>query len=338
VASRRGWPPTGEARAAAADDHAQTSEFDDVAAWSAEVLAEGDGPTAVIGACRGSGSPSALAWLAEALELGPGRRLLDVGSGLGGPAAWAAARDGVRPVGAEPMEGAVRGASRLFGHPNVVAAADALPLPPASFDASWTLGVLDTVDRPDRLLPEVRRCLAEGGRFGALAYVAEAAIADRDLPEGYRFPTTDELVAAVEAAGFTVVDRAGPSAIPTPAGSRRTRTSRPSPICCPTVASRWSCSTPHAAGRPTRCRHDVAAHRRDARDAYQPPRSSTPLSRSWGGVRPAVSRPLASLGSTFGQFGARSSGPRPGSPPAPVRVPFALAVPPCRPEDPGGRS
>ena len=63
-----------------------------MAAWSAEVLAEGDGPTAVIGACRGSGSPSALAWLAEALELGPGRRLLDVGSGLGGPAAWAAAR------------------------------------------------------------------------------------------------------------------------------------------------------------------------------------------------------------------------------------------------------
>lgn len=206
-----------------ADDDAQASEFDDVAAWSATILAEGDEPTAVIGACRGSGSPSALAWLAEALELGPDVRLLDVGSGLGGPAAWAAARYGARPVAAEPMEGAVRGAERLFDHPNVVAAADALPLPPASFDAAWTLGVLDTVDRPDRLLAEVRRCLHDRGRFGALAYVAEQAIPDDELPEGNRFPTTDELMAAVEAAGFTVVDRVGPSGIPTPPAPWRQR-------------------------------------------------------------------------------------------------------------------
>lgn len=198
------------------DDDAQTSEFDDVAAWSAAILAERDGPTAVIGACRGSGSPSALAWLAEALELGPDVRLLDVGSGLGGPSAWAATRYGARPVGVEPMEGAVRGAVRLFDHPGIVAAADALPLPPASFDAAWTLGVLDTVDRPDRLLAEARRCLTDEGRFAALAYVAEATIPEGELPEGNRFPTTDELVATIEVAGFTVVDRSGPSGFPTP--------------------------------------------------------------------------------------------------------------------------
>lgn len=205
-----------ETDVAMADNDAQTSEFDDVAAWSAAVLAERDDPTAVVGACRGSGSPAALAWLAEALELGPDVRLLDVGSGLGGPSAWAAARYGARPVGAEVMEGAVRGATRLFGRPGIVAAADALPLPPSSFDAAWTLGVLDTVDRPDRLLAEVRRCLTAGGRFGALAYVAEQAIPDGELPEGNRFPTTDELAATIEAAGFIVVERVGPNGIPTP--------------------------------------------------------------------------------------------------------------------------
>ena len=39
--------------------------------------------------------------------------LTDVGSGLGGPASWAGDRYGARPIGAEPMEGAARGATRL---------------------------------------------------------------------------------------------------------------------------------------------------------------------------------------------------------------------------------
>ena len=197
----------------------QQHEFDDVAAWTAAVLADEDDATVRAATCRGSGSPSALAWLAESLELTATTRLLDVGSGLGGPSAWAAGRYGVDTFGAEPMEGAVRGAVALFGRPDVVALADSLPFASASFDVAWTLGVLDTVDRPDHLLAEVHRCLRPGGRFAVLAYVAEARLAESDIPEGNTFPTTEGLVADLADAGLVVVDRVGPAGLPAvPAG------------------------------------------------------------------------------------------------------------------------
>jgi SAM-dependent methyltransferase len=203
-------------------DEAQESEFDDVAAWTAEVLAMADDATVLAGACRGSGSPAALAWLAESLELSEAVRLLDVGSGLGGPSGWAARRYGVRAIGAEPMEGAVRGATTLFAHPALVAAAGALPFATATFDAAWTLGVLDTVDEPARLLAEVHRCLVPAGRFGVLAYVAEEPIPDGECPVGNVFPTTNGLVGDLEAANFDVVDRVSASGLPpVPAGWAR---------------------------------------------------------------------------------------------------------------------
>jgi SAM-dependent methyltransferase len=195
-------------------DDAQELEFDDVAAWTADVLTEADAATVLAATCRGSGSPAALAWLAESLELSPEVVLLDVGSGLGGPSAWAAQRYGCLAIGAEPMVGAVRGARRLFAQPSVVALADALPMATMSVDAAWTLGVLDTVDRPDRLLAEVQRCLRPGGRFGLLAYVAEQPIVEADRPAGNHFPTTDALVADLGRAGFDVIDRVGPTGIP----------------------------------------------------------------------------------------------------------------------------
>jgi SAM-dependent methyltransferase len=196
------------------DDQSQKTEFDDVAAWTADVLATADEATVLAGACRGSGSPAALAWLAECLELSSSTRLLDVGSGLGGPSAWAARRYGAQSVGAEPMEGAVRGAARLFDDPATVAAADGLPFASATFDAAWTLGVLDTVDEPGRLLDEVHRCLVPGGGFGVLAYVADEPIPDDQRPAGNLFPTPDALVADLEGAGFEVIEQVVASGIP----------------------------------------------------------------------------------------------------------------------------
>lgn len=186
-------------------DDAQEHEFDDVAAWTADVLVARDPATAIAAACRGSGGPAALAWLAESLELAEGTWLLDVGSGLGGPMAWVQRRFRARPVGSDPMVGAVRGGVRLFGVPAVVAA-EVLPFAPRSFEAAWTLGVLDTVDQPDRLLDEVHRCLVPGGGFGVLAYVADEPIPDAERPEGNCFPSRDELLSALGEAGFVVVD------------------------------------------------------------------------------------------------------------------------------------
>jgi hypothetical protein len=52
---------------------------------------------------------------------------VDVGAGLGGPAAYAAHRTGVQPVLVEPEPDACRAAARLFGAPVVQADATTLP-------------------------------------------------------------------------------------------------------------------------------------------------------------------------------------------------------------------
>jgi len=185
---------------------AHDSEFNHVARWTADELQGRDQTSVLAGASRGSGSPSALAWLAESLAFADDLRLLDVGSGLGGPAAWASARYGVSPVGVEPMDGAALGASQLFAMPTVVGGAEALPIASATFDVAWTLGVLDTVENPKAALVEIRRCLVDDGRIGVLGYVADQPIRPADIPEGNRFPTTAELVADLASAKFAVVD------------------------------------------------------------------------------------------------------------------------------------
>ena len=53
--------------------------------------------------------------------------MIDVGAGMGGPAAYAARRTGVQPILAEPEPDACRAAVRLFRAPVVQADATALP-------------------------------------------------------------------------------------------------------------------------------------------------------------------------------------------------------------------
>jgi len=101
---------------------AMIAEFGDMAGWTADAVERLGRRHAIPAACRGSGVPAVLAWLSEACDLARGQVLLDVGSGAGGPAAWAAERYGVRPILVEPRLAACRAAGRLFGLP--VAAAD----------------------------------------------------------------------------------------------------------------------------------------------------------------------------------------------------------------------
>lgn len=181
-------------------------EFDLVARWTEEVVAELGPDHAIAAACRGSGSPASLAWLAEALEVPHAARMLDAGSGVGGPAAWLAQRFGVTPVCAEPMPGAARASRRLFGLPAVVAAGQALPFRTGAFDAAWCLGVLDTAGDKAGLLAEVRRVLGGTGRLGLLAFVADdGGTGGLPLPAGNDFPTDAALRALLDAAGFAVL-------------------------------------------------------------------------------------------------------------------------------------
>jgi SAM-dependent methyltransferase len=181
-------------------------EFDTIAAWTAEVLRDLSPSHTIPGACRGSGNPAALAWLAEALEVTSATTFLDTGGGLGGPAGWLAERYQARPIVCDPMGRAVYWGNRLFGLPAVTAWADSLPFAPHSFDASWALGVLSTTDQKDRFLREVRRVLKPAGRFGLLEYVTQTAAGVPDAPSGNQFLSPDSLRLLLANHGFVVID------------------------------------------------------------------------------------------------------------------------------------
>src|SRR5918998_1383635 len=91
---------------------AQEIEFDLLASWTEDAVRELGPEYAIPAGCRGSGSPSDLAWLAEALVIGRETRVVDVGSGVGGPAGWLADHFGAQPVCVEPMRSAAAAGRR----------------------------------------------------------------------------------------------------------------------------------------------------------------------------------------------------------------------------------
>ena len=187
------------------ESEAMEAEFDTVAGWTEEAVRALGPEYAIPAGCRGSGSEGALRWLADRLRLVPGGRLLDDGAGVGGPAGWLAAERGLRPVCAEPMAAAVRASRRMFGLRSVVALSQALPFADAAFDAAWCLGVLCTTSDKAGSLAELRRVLRPGGRLGLLVFVADGPLTP-PLPDGNEFPSEEELLGLLRAAGFAVED------------------------------------------------------------------------------------------------------------------------------------
>lgn len=187
-------------------------EFDTVAGWTAAVLASKPPAARVPGACRGSGDPAALDWLAARLGVSPAVAVLDAGGGIGGPAAWMAQRSGARPTVLEPMPGAARWCRRLFGLAAVAGSAEDPPFAARSFHAAWALAVLSTARDQDRFLAGVGRVLRPGGRLGVLEYVAEHPVPDP--PSGNRFVSEAELTAMLERHGFQVGELTDTSHLP----------------------------------------------------------------------------------------------------------------------------
>lgn len=197
-------------------DEAMEAEFDTVAGWTADVAVELGERYHVPAACRGSGSPAVLGWLIDALALTATDRMLDCGAGVGGPAAFAADRVGVRPVLTDPEFGACAAARRLFDLPTVQAGSD-LPLGPDSFDVIWSLGVLCTVADQRYLLGELRRVIRRRGRLGLLVFLRTRP-ALPEQPAGNNFPTAAELDELLAATGWAVTTRQAPADLP-PAGA-----------------------------------------------------------------------------------------------------------------------
>ena len=202
-------------------DEAMGAEFDTVARWTAEVALDLGPDHRLPAACRGSGSPSALRWFVDRLELGSEDRLLDCGAGVGGPAAFARQETGIRPVLSEPEFGACQAARTLFDLP-VVQAASTLPFQSGCFDAAWSLGVLCTVGDQPLLLAELARVLRPGGRLGLLVFVATTTDLSRQ-PVGNHFPTEAGLGGLLWDAGFTALDSATTAEFPCPPGGWQDR-------------------------------------------------------------------------------------------------------------------
>ena len=193
--------------------------------WHAERVAEagvalglGD-PVPV--ACRGSGHPLLLAHLAAQIRASPGLHVLDGGSGLGGPMAWLARQHGCEVVGVDLMEGAVRGARRLFPHSLVLLGSlTELPFTTAAFEAAWTIGSLSTIPDTRAAACELRRVLVPGGRLVVYDYVAVAGVPP-DAPVANVFLRPRTLAGRLRAAGLTVLSSGrAPRVGPPPAAWR----------------------------------------------------------------------------------------------------------------------
>jgi SAM-dependent methyltransferase len=107
------------------------------------------------------------------LELGPGKSLLDVACGAGGPALRIAAATGCSVVGIDVHQDAVRAASSLAARCGLAERAEfrqidatkRLPFPDASFDAVTCIDAINHL--PDRplVIAEWARLLKPGGRL-----------------------------------------------------------------------------------------------------------------------------------------------------------------------------
>lgn len=159
----------------------------------------------------------ATADLAELAGIEVATRVLDVGSGLGGPARFLAVNIGCRVMGVDlnpPFVEAARFLSRRTGQGDLTTfqTATALDLPfiPGAFDAVLLQHVAMNIADRAGLYREIRRVLVRGGRFATFDVVRATGEPTYPLPwartpEGSFLLGADATRAAVEAAGFQLV-------------------------------------------------------------------------------------------------------------------------------------
>ncbi|MDP3711282.1 MAG: class I SAM-dependent methyltransferase [Mycobacteriales bacterium] len=180
-----------------------------------DVLAHGD--LALVDHLHAGGAP-ATQHVLERLGAGPEQRLLDVGSGVGGPSRMAAL-SGAIVTGVDLTPEFVEAATELTarvgldGNPRFVAAsAESLPFEDATFDAAMIVHA--GMNMPDKaaVFGEVHRVLVPGSRFALYEQMASGT--DKlafPLPwaEDARssfLETVEGYTALLENAGFTIED------------------------------------------------------------------------------------------------------------------------------------
>src|SRR5277367_261701 len=180
--------------------------------------------------------------LAELLGLTGAERVLDFGSGLGGPSRFLAWRYGVRVSGVDLTADFVRIADMLTQRTGLVGKVDYrqgnaldLPFDDASFDAVWSQNAAMNIADRDRLYREMRRVLKSGGKL-ALQEVAAGPGGPPHFPVQWaREPAISFLYSAaetranLEAAGFRVLVWQDTTQEVSDAAARRARNAETAP-------------------------------------------------------------------------------------------------------------
>jgi SAM-dependent methyltransferase len=110
---------------------------------------------------------AAVAWVADELDLWPGRTVLDLGAGTG-KLTRALVQTGARVVAVEPGEQMLSQLRRVIPEAEALhGAAEKIPLPDESIDAA-TMGQSFHWFRHDEALPELHRVLRRGGVIALL--------------------------------------------------------------------------------------------------------------------------------------------------------------------------
>ena len=146
-------------------------------------------------------------------------RVIDIGSGIGGPSRWLARRFGCTVAGVDLTQEFVQVATMLTALTGLAervsyrqGTALALPFPDASFDLAWSQNASMNIADRATLYREMHRVLKPGGRLG-LQEVLQGPGGPPHFPSpwaseaGLSFLLTEtETRAALEAAGFAVLD------------------------------------------------------------------------------------------------------------------------------------
>jgi ubiquinone/menaquinone biosynthesis C-methylase UbiE len=156
--------------------------------------------------------------LAAEMNLSPTARVIDLGSGLGGPARTLAETFGCHVTGIDLTPAFCDAAGVLSGWVGladrvsfVQGDATDLPFADASFDAAMTIHVAMNIARKDRMYAEARRVLKPRGRFavydvlqgegGPVNYPVPWA----RTPEISHLATPEEMPGLLEGAGFRIL-------------------------------------------------------------------------------------------------------------------------------------
>jgi ubiquinone/menaquinone biosynthesis C-methylase UbiE len=157
---------------------------------------------------------AATAELARLADIAAGMRVLDVGSGIGGPARFLAATYGCHVTGVDLSESFVEAARYLTersGQSDRVlfkaASALGLPFDDGHFDAVLLQHVAMNIADREGLYREIRRVLKSGGRFATFDVVLKSGDPHYPVPWARTLDTSFLLTAAatreaIEPAGF----------------------------------------------------------------------------------------------------------------------------------------